>query len=719
LVQSLLDFHSLTSLVMGSLFSCPNGWELRGLHCYKYFSIRHSWEKAAELCRRYGSDLVLVESYSENNFTSGLAIRNTGPADRNGPHYWLGLASLDDLRTNTLESAAGLLVSQYSGFWGQTQPDPREGECVDIVLMDNQQSWELTTCESLLPFICRTNACPAGSYHCSNGRCINSEFRCDNQDDCGDWSDELDCPSNCHYYMVSSGDVVESTNYPHKYQPLADCKWTLEGPQGHNILLQFQEFETEKSFDTVQILVGGRTEDKSVNLATLSGKQDLSNKLFVSASNFMIIKFSTDASVERKGFRASWKTEPQTCGGILRATPQPQMLTSPGYPQDYPGGLECLYIIGSQVGRIISLEIEDLDLETTRDYILVRNGDNPKSQTIAHLTGSKEDNPPLIMSTGNQLYLYFKTSLGDSRRGFKIKYLQGCKATIISMNGTLTSPAFGLNDYPSNQECLYKIKKPGGGALSLKFEDFDVHQSDFVQVYDGASTSGLRLHPNNGFTSNSSPRITLTASSGEMLVRFITDALHNSKGWKATFSADCPPLKSGLGALASSRDTAFGTIVTFSCPVGQEFATGKSRITTECMMGGNWSVTYIPPCQEVYCGPVPQIDNGFSIGSTNVTYRGQAMYQCYAGFAFPSGLPIERVSCLADGKWERLPTCLASQCSPLPDSIHANVTILNGGGRSYGTIVRYECEPGYIRSGHPVILCMSNGTWSGNVPICS
>ena len=69
------------------------------------------------------------------------------------------------------------------------------------------------------------------------------------------------------------------------------------------ILLQFQEFETEKSFDTVQILVGGRTEDKSVNLATLSGKQDLSNKLFVSASNFMIIKFSTDASVERKGFR--------------------------------------------------------------------------------------------------------------------------------------------------------------------------------------------------------------------------------------------------------------------------------------------------------------------------------------------------------------------------------------------------------------------------------
>jgi hypothetical protein len=58
----------------------------------------------------------------------------------------------------------------------------------------------------------------------------------------------------------------------------------------------------------------------------------------------------------------------------------------------------------------------------------------------------------------------------------------GCRASITSMNGTFTSPAFGLSDYPSNQECLYKIKKPGGGALSLRFEDFDVHQSDFVQV---------------------------------------------------------------------------------------------------------------------------------------------------------------------------------------------------------------------------------------------
>lgn len=141
--------------------------------------------------------------------------------------------------------------------------------------------------------------------------------------------------------------------------------------------------------------------------------------------------------------------------------------------------------------------------------------------------------------------------------------------------------------------------------------------------------------------------------------------------------ADCPKLKSGEGALASSRDTAFGTVVTFSCPLGQEFATGKSRISTECLPGGNWSVTYVPKCQEVYCGPVPQIDNGFSIGSSNVTYRGLATYQCYAGFAFPSGRPTEKISCLADGRWEKKPSCLGASRQSLVTNLSLIVHLTN------------------------------------------
>lgn len=215
---------------------------------------------------------------------------------------------------------------------------------------------------------------------------------------------------------------------------------------------------------------------------------------------------------------------------------------------------------------VACFQIDDIHLVPDRDYIVVRDGDHPKSPLLGSLTGAKHDNPKLMMSTGNNLYLYLKTSLGETKKGFKFKYSQGkyrsihdyrarlyciqvgelfyrkthslgCRVTVSEVNGTLSSPSFGLGYYPSNLDCLIRIRNPSLSPLSLKFDSMNIHPSDVVQIYDGGSTSGLRLHPNEGFTGNVVPKITVTASSGEMLVRFITDALHNSRGWRATFSA--------------------------------------------------------------------------------------------------------------------------------------------------------------------------------------
>lgn len=170
---------------------------------------------------------------------------------------------------------------------------------------------------------------------------------------------------------------------------------------------------------------GGRTEDTAVNIATLSGTLDLTDKTFVSASNFMIIKFKTDSSVEKKGFRASWRTEAQSCGGDLVATSTPQVIASPNYPKNYPGGLECLHQIVASQGQIITLEIEDMDMEPEKDFVLVRDGDLPNSKVLATLTGKTESNPQFVTSTGNKLYIYTKTDQADSRRGYRIKYYEG------------------------------------------------------------------------------------------------------------------------------------------------------------------------------------------------------------------------------------------------------------------------------------------------------
>jgi hypothetical protein len=60
---------------------------------------------------RYGSELVEVDSWSAHNWTVALARRFS----HGDPNFWLGFNSFDDLRTNTLDSASGSLLSQYAG----------------------------------------------------------------------------------------------------------------------------------------------------------------------------------------------------------------------------------------------------------------------------------------------------------------------------------------------------------------------------------------------------------------------------------------------------------------------------------------------------------------------------------------------------------------------------------------------------------------------------
>lgn len=38
------------------------------------------------------------------------------------------------------------------------------------------------------------HSCGQGEYKCMNGLCILTKWKCDNYDDCGDWSDEYNCP---------------------------------------------------------------------------------------------------------------------------------------------------------------------------------------------------------------------------------------------------------------------------------------------------------------------------------------------------------------------------------------------------------------------------------------------------------------------------------------------------------------------------------------------
>ena len=69
---------------------------------------------------------------------------------------------------------------------------------------------------------------------------------------------------------------------------------------------------------------------------------------------------------------------------------------------EYPGGLECLHVIRAPQGQIISLEIEDFDMEPEKDFVLIRDGERPDSPELRTLTGRMGANPQFVVSTGNR-----------------------------------------------------------------------------------------------------------------------------------------------------------------------------------------------------------------------------------------------------------------------------------------------------------------------------
>lgn len=142
---------------------------------------------------RFGAQLAKLESGKENLNAAHLLSRpgRAGAKDE----YWIGLVADSSSGDVSFAWSDGTATSRYIGQWRQGQPDHLAGGCTLVSLEKTQLYWKLEQCNILLPFVCELPACFKGSFFCSSGQCIPESKHCNGMDDCGDFSDELNCPS--------------------------------------------------------------------------------------------------------------------------------------------------------------------------------------------------------------------------------------------------------------------------------------------------------------------------------------------------------------------------------------------------------------------------------------------------------------------------------------------------------------------------------------------
>nr|CAB3266742.1 sushi, von Willebrand factor type A, EGF and pentraxin domain-containing protein 1-like [Phallusia mammillata] len=154
--------------------------------------------------------------------------------------------------------------------------------------------------------------------------------------------------------------------------------------------------------------------------------------------------------------------------------------------------------------------------------------------------------------------------------------------------------------------------------------------------------------------------------------------------------------------------TVYRGTATYTCSKG--YVNLEDTIT--CQADGLWSSTSLL-CAKVDCGSSPALNFGY-VDINGTKYGDVAVYHCRSGY-IRSG-SFQR-NCLANGSWSgACPACTPVDCGPPTDPI--NGQHIAQGNYTFGEIVLYSCNTGYVLVGESFTLCTASTNWSAPVPTC-
>ncbi|XP_078494028.1 scavenger receptor cysteine-rich domain-containing protein DMBT1-like [Ciona intestinalis] len=276
--------------------------------------------------------------------------------------------------------------------------------------------------------------------------------------------------SSCGFNAVATSvsQPITSPNYPNNYPNNADCTWTITASDGMRVQLNLIRFLTERSYDYLTISSDG------TQLARISGTY--SNRIYTSIGNTLTLRFTSDRSVTRSGFNATFVeympviTTASSCGFNAVATSTSQPITSPNYPRNYPNNADCTWTITASDGMRVQLNLKRFSTESSYDYLTISSD----GTQLARISGTYSNR--IYTSIGNTLTLRFTSDRSVTRTGFNATFVEvyptttpettqasscGFNAVATSTSQLITSPNYPRN-YLNNADCTWTITASDG-----------------------------------------------------------------------------------------------------------------------------------------------------------------------------------------------------------------------------------------------------------------
>ncbi|XP_049337518.1 CUB and sushi domain-containing protein 1 isoform X2 [Astyanax mexicanus] len=533
------------------------------------------------------------------------------------------------------------------------------------------------------------------------------------------WDKSLpSCVAECggHISGATSGRIL-SPGYPAPYDNNLHCTWSIEADTGKTISLHFIVFDTEVDHDILKVW-DGPTESgillkewsgsllpedthSTFNILTLQFDSDY----FISKSGFSIqfstttastcndpgtpqngsrygdsrepgdtISFQCDPGYQVQGVseitcvqlnnRFFWQPDPPTCmatcGGNV--TGPAGVILSPNYPQPYPAGKECDWRIKVNPDFVIALIFKSFNMEPSYDFLHVYEGEDSNGRLITSLQGNQA--PDRIESSGNSLFLAFRSDASLGMSGFAIEYKEKPREACFDPGNIMNGSRMGID---------YKL----GSTVTY-------------QCDSGYTTVGPA---------------TLTCIIG-------TDG-------KPVWDKALPTCKAPCGGQYTGSE---GVVLSPNYP--HNYTTGQTcsyyiTVSGEFVVFGQFAYfqTAMNDSVELFDGPN---QNARLLSSLAGSHSGETLplatsNQIMLRFTAKSG-PSARGFHFV---YQAVPRTSDTQCSSIPEPRYGRRI---GSEFSAGSIVRFECSPGYHLQGSKAIKCHAVpnalAQWNDSIPTC-
>ncbi|KAF4082351.1 hypothetical protein AMELA_G00150530 [Ameiurus melas] len=404
-----------------------------------------------------------------------------------------------------------------------------------------------------------------------------------------------------------------------------------------------------------------------------------------------------------------------SCGGMLKNATMGRII-SPGFPGNYSNNLTCHWVLEAPEGHRLHVHFEKVALAEDDDRLLIKNGNNIDSPPVYDSYEVEYLPNEGVVSTGRHLFIEFTTDETGTCTGAAIRYeafAQGtCYKPFVKYgNFSSSDVSFGVGTVVEfSCEPGYTLEQ---GSVTIECVDPENPQWNETEPACRAVCSG-EITDSAGVVL--SPNWPEAYDKGQDCIwgihveedkRILLDIQVLHLG-----KNDILTFYDGDDLTANILGQYSGTLPRFKLYTSMADVTIQFQSDPATNIYGynnGFVVHFFEVARNDTCSELPEITNGWKSTSHPDLIHGTVVtYQCYPGFQVVGS---EILMCQWDLTWSGdVPSCEKVMLCQDPGSVEHGRRLMTGSRFTVGSTVQYMCNKGYTLMGPGLLTCYSRDT---------